>query len=451
MAEVIRRTKALSVSPLKVSQPVGAALAVLGLDGAMPLMHGSQGCTAFAKVFFVRHFREPIPLQTTAMDQVSAVMGADGSIVEALATICKKSNPKLVGLVSTGLSEAQGCDLRGAVRAFREQHPEYARVRVVAVNTPDFSGCLETGYASAVLELLKEVNPEPVTAPNASCVNVLASSMLTPGDIEELEDFVEEFGLSCRIVPNLAGSLGGELTDVDFSPVSIGGTDVAEVERLGDAAATLVIGRSLNKAASWLEQKTGVRSLVLPHLHSLAAVDRLTAGLLQISGKRGPTLRVVRQRRQLTDAMLDTHFSLGQRRFAIAGDADLLLALTELVQSMGATVVAAVAPSAGEALAELPLERVQLGDLEDLEHLARGSAQVLLANSHAAETAQRLGVPLVRVGFPLFDTIGAYARRWIGYRGVRQTLFDLANTVHQEALDEVVVYRARHSLKVSTG
>jgi nitrogenase molybdenum-iron protein NifN len=106
MAELVRRSKALSVSPLKVSQPVGASLAFLGLDGAMPLMHGSQGCTAFAKVFFVRHFREPIPLQTTAMDQISAVMGADGSIVEALANICKKSPPKVIGLVSTGLGSS---------------------------------------------------------------------------------------------------------------------------------------------------------------------------------------------------------------------------------------------------------------------------------------------------------------------------------------------------------
>ncbi|MGB1093056.1 MAG: nitrogenase component 1, partial [Oceanobacter sp.] len=85
MADLIKRKKALSVSPLKTSQTVGGALAILGVNRAIPLMHGSQGCTAFAKVFFVRHFREPVPLQTTAMDQVSSVMGADDNIVDALA------------------------------------------------------------------------------------------------------------------------------------------------------------------------------------------------------------------------------------------------------------------------------------------------------------------------------------------------------------------------------
>jgi nitrogenase molybdenum-iron protein NifN len=337
------------------------------------------------------------------------------------------------------------------VRSFREKHPEHAATRVVAVNTPDFTGCFETGYASALLELLKEMKPAPVAAPDLNTINVLAASMLTPGDIEELEDLAADFGLKCRVVPNVAGSLAGELTDVDYSPVSLGGTNVEEVERMGDAALTLVIGHSLTKAGTWLEQQTGVKSCLLPHLHTLRAVDELVHILLKVSGHSAPSLRVTKQRRQLTDAMLDTHFVFGERRFAIATDADLLLALTELVQLMGSHVVAAVTPSAGEALAQVPLKTVQLGDLEDLEHLARGAAQVLLGNSHAAETAERLGIPLVRIGFPLFDTIGAYAQRWIGYRGVRQTLFDLANVIHKLALDEVPVFHAKHSLKARAG
>jgi nitrogenase molybdenum-iron protein NifN len=89
MPEIVKRNKALSVSPLKSSQTIGAALAFLGFHRAIPMLHGSQGCTAFGKGFFVRHFRKPIPLQASAMDQVSAVMGADENVVEGLKTICE--------------------------------------------------------------------------------------------------------------------------------------------------------------------------------------------------------------------------------------------------------------------------------------------------------------------------------------------------------------------------
>src|SRR5512146_411229 len=100
---ILKRSKPLSVSPLKSSQTIGAALAFLGFNRAVPMLHGSQGCTAFGKVFFVRHFREPIPLQTTAMDQVSTVMSADENVILGLKTICEKSKPALIGLPTTSL------------------------------------------------------------------------------------------------------------------------------------------------------------------------------------------------------------------------------------------------------------------------------------------------------------------------------------------------------------
>ena len=75
MAKVVTRKRACSVNPLKMSQPIGAALAFMGLRGCMPLLHGSQGCTSFGLVLFVRHFKEAIPMQTTAMSEVATVLG----------------------------------------------------------------------------------------------------------------------------------------------------------------------------------------------------------------------------------------------------------------------------------------------------------------------------------------------------------------------------------------
>ncbi|MEJ2435788.1 MAG: nitrogenase iron-molybdenum cofactor biosynthesis protein NifN, partial [Pseudolabrys sp.] len=253
MAEIVKRNKALSVSPLKASQPVGAALAFLGLYKSIPMLHGSQGCTAFGKVFFVRHFREPIPLQTTAMDQVSSVMGADDNIVEGLKTVCEKMKPAGVGLPTTGLSETQGADVAGDVRNFRTRYPEFAEVAVVPVTTPDFTGCLESGYAAAVQAMIDVMVPEAAIAntrpgTRRRQVNVLAGAALTPGDIEALKDMIEAFGLRPVVVPDISEALDGHLGDEQFSPLTTGGTPVSELATLGEAAATLVIGASLDKA-----------------------------------------------------------------------------------------------------------------------------------------------------------------------------------------------------------
>jgi len=431
MAEIIKRHKPLSVSPLKTSQPVGATLALLGLDRAMPILHGSQGCSAFAKVFFVRHFREPIPLQTTALDSVSSIMGGDDNIIEGLKTVCEKARPAVVGLLTTSLAEAQGADIMRVVKQFRQQYPQFQSVRVLPVNTPDFCGCLETGFATTVHAMIDAWVPESSGAAERRTrqVNLLCGSLLTPGDLEVLQDIVMSFGLHPVLIPNIADSLDGHLSAVEFSPITDGGTPVSAFASLGDATATLTIGASLNAAADLLHERTGVPDYRFDHLLGLEAMDKLLMTLAGISGQSIPA-RYERQRSQLQDAMLDTHFMLTQARIAIAADADLLNAFVHLFAEMGAEVTAAVASERAPVLSCTPVAEVRIGDLEDLETLiSANGADLLIGNSHAVESANRLGLPLLRAGFPLYDQIGAHQRTWIGYRGARQALFDMANTL----------------------
>ena len=229
--------------------------------------------------------------------------------------------------------------------------------------------------------------------------------------------------------------------------MTIGGTSISELATLGDALATLVIGASLSKAAELLESKTGVPTYALDHVYGLTATDALLCALAEISTHPVPE-RLERQRAQLQDAMLDTHFMLGQLRIGIAADADLLAALIDLVQEMGAEVVVAVTSCATPLLAKIPVARIKIGDLEDMEVMSKEhKVQLLIGNSHAVATAERLGVPILRAGFPLYDMIGGYQKTWVGYRGTRQTLFDLANLVINFSHDDIPVYRSLYAQK----
>lgn len=448
MAEILKRNKALAVNPLKASQPMGASLAFLGINRAIPMLHGSQGCSAFGKVFFVRHFREPIPLQTTAMDQVSTVMSADENVILGLKAVCEKSKPALIGLPTTGLSETQGTDIKRLVKDFYAAHPEFAHIPVVPVNTPDFTGCLESGYAlavKAVLEVL--VQQESNVGKRKKQVNVLAGSFLTPGDIEHIKELVEAFGLRPLVLPDIADSLDGHLTEMESSPVTVGGTPVSDISSMGESIATLVLGNSLFEAADFLKQQTAVPDYRFDGLMGLEAMDSFVAALAEISGKPVPE-KIERQRAQLQDAMVDSHFMLGFARVAIAADPDLLYGFSKLVSEMGCEVVAAVAPARANILQSVAAENVSIGDLEDLEIAARkNSAQLIISNSHAVESARRLGIPLLRAGFPQYDLLGGYQRLWVGYRGTRQTLFDLANMLvehgHHETEPYISIYAQR--------
>jgi nitrogenase molybdenum-iron protein NifN len=408
----------------------------------MPLEHGARGCTSFNKLFFMRHFGEPIPLQTTAMDMVTTVIGADDNVVEALHTIAEKNNPEIIGLITTGLSETQGADIPRTLQAFRAAYPQHDDMAVVPVSTTDTLGCLETGFALAVEAIITALVPDRrATIHRPRQVNVLASPMLTPGDGEAVKEWIEAFGLTAIVLPDLADSLDGHFIPEGFSTLTYGGTPKAAIASMGESAATLVIGPSLGRAADRLKRRTGVPDHRFAGLTSLAECDAFTQTLSLLAKTPVPE-KLDRQRDQVLDALVDCNVHFAETPVAIAADADVLGSMTRFLDGVGAKVVAAVASAAAPSLAALPIDHVTIGDLEDLEIQARQSdAQMLITNSHGVETARRLGIPLLRAGFPQYDIVGGHARRWIGYRGIRQTIFDMANLL-QSHYQEIRPHRS---------
>jgi nitrogenase molybdenum-iron cofactor biosynthesis protein NifN len=427
MATVTNPKKSVAVNPLKQSQPLGAALAFLGLKGMMPLFHGSQGCTAFAKVMLVRHFREAIPLSTTAMTEVSTILGGEDNVEQAILTLVEKSKPEIIGLCTTGLTETRGDDMDGILKSIRKRHPELYDLPIVFASTPDFRGALQDGFATVVESIVKEL-PQPGET-RLDQVTVLVSSAFTPGDVAEIKEIIAAFGLVPVVVPDLSASLDGHLDD-SYSAVTGGGTTLAELREIGSSVFTLALGESVQGAAEILQQRFNIPYEVFPHITGLDAVDDFMQALLDLSGGTVPE-KYRRQRRQLQDAMLDTHFYFGRKRVALALEPDWLWAMVWFLQSMGVEIQAAVTTTKSPLLEQLPIESVTIGDLEDFEQLAPG-CDLLIANSHAKAIARRLHIPLYRQGFPVFDRLGNGHTTKVGYRGTTQLLFDLGNLLLEE-------------------
>ncbi|HEY9620345.1 MAG TPA: nitrogenase iron-molybdenum cofactor biosynthesis protein NifN [Crinalium sp.] len=422
MATVTTFKKSVAVNPLKQSQPLGAALAFLGLKGIMPLFHGSQGCTAFAKVMLVRHFREAIPLSTTAMTEVSTILGGEDNVEQAILTLVEKSKPEIIGLCTTGLTETRGDDMEGILRSIRKRHPELYDLPIVFASTPDFRGALQDGFAATVESIVKELPQDGETRPDQ--ITILASSAFTPGDVQEIKDMVTAFGLIPVVVPDLSASLDGHLDD-SYSAVTNGGTTLAELREIGSSVYTLALGESMRGAAKILEERFETPYEVFSQLTGLDAVDEFLQGLADLSGVKVPE-KYRRQRRQLQDAMLDTHFYFGRKRISLALEPDLLWSTAQFLQTMGCQIHAAVTTTKSPLLEQLPIEFVTIGDLEDFETLSVGS-DLLITNSHGAGVSKRLQIPLYRQGMPIFDRLGIGQFTKVGYRGTMQLLFDLGN------------------------
>lgn len=426
MAIVTTSEKACTVNPLKLSQPIGAALAFLGINKCIPLLHGSQGCTSFGLVLFVRHFREAIPMQTTAMSEVTTILGGGERVEEALLTLHKKTQPEVIGLCTTGLTETKGEDVKGIVKEFRHSHPELDHLTVVAVSTPDFAGSFQDGWAKAVVRILEELaEGRSATLPQ---VNVLAGSSLTAADVEKVREIITAFHLFPIILPDLSGSLDGHIPD-EFSATTLGGTRPEAIAAMGHSKLTIAVGESIRPAAQALEHKCGVPYVLFDRLTGLEVNDQFLDLLSRLSGNEVP-LKYRHERSRLLDAMLDGHFFFGRKRIAIGAEPDLLYALSSWFSEMGCEISAAVTTTTSPVLEKVPTAEIFIGDLADLEEQAKG-CDLLVTHSHGRQASERLRIPLFRVGIPVFDRLGVAHQLTVGYEGTMRLIFEIGNIFMQ--------------------
>ena len=432
MATILPVAKAASVNPLKSSQPLGAAFAYLGVAGAVPLFHGSQGCTSFALVLFVRHFKEAIPLQTTAMDEVATILGGADHLEEAILNLKTRTKPKLIGICTTALVETRGEDIAGEVASIKSRRAaDLEGTEITLAQTPDFDGAIEEGWSKAVNAMIEGIARRGTAARrNERRVNILPGAHLTVADVEHVRAMVEAFGLEPVILPDISGSLDGTVPE-RWIPTTYGGTSVEDIRTLGEARHTIAIGEHMRAPATRLQELTGVEYSLFRQLSGLKAIDRFVTLLGELSGRPAPT-SIRRRRAQLQDALLDGHFHFSGKRIAIAAEPDLLYGLATVFVGMGAQIHAAVTTTGGSNILEhVPCETVKVGDLGDFEALAEG-ADLLVTHSHGRQAAERLGLPLLRVGFPIFDRLGGQHKLRVGYQGARDLIFEVANIFESE-------------------
>lgn len=419
----------LRINPLKHSPSIGAALALQGIDRAVPVIHGAQGCAFLGKVLLTKHFREPIALAGSKLFVEDVVMGSEERLKKTTEELILKNNPEIIAVLSSGLTEVKGDDIKSTIDGLQtsgEDRIDAKKTLIIHVRTPDYDGGMETGYARAVEMIIAGAALPQQGRKNSSVrtektkqINILAGSHLTPADCLEMREIVESFGLKAVILPDLSALDGSRQ---GFSSLSAGGTTRDELESMAQSSATVAVGISMKQAAALLQQKFGIEYRVLEGISGLGDMDRFIRLLEEISGLPAPT-KYERLRRTLVDGMRDAQIYFGSKKICLALEPDHAVQVSRWLRETGATVELAVIPTLSDAADAISAREVRIGDLFSID----AHCDLLIANSHAEYTAKRLNAPLYEMGFPVYKTLGYTAKVMIGYRGTLLMMYEIAN------------------------
>ncbi len=421
----------------KLCAPLGACLAFRGVEGAVPFLHGSQGCSTYIRRYMISHFKEPVDIACSNFGESTAIFGGQTNLRVGLENVIRQYRPQLIGIATTCLAETIGDDVPMFLHQIRQELGEGPLPPLVFVSTPSYAGSHAEGFHAAVRALVENVAERHPTGQHVN----LMPGIVSPADIRYMKEVLADWELPATIVPDYSDSLDGPAWS-EYQQIPPGGTTVESLRKTGGALASIEFGSTWDRprtAGAFLEETFGVVRHDLPMPIGVALTDRWFDTLEQLTGRSVPE-RHAAERGRLIDALVDAHKYVFGKRAVIYGEPDLVVSLAAFLAEIGVVpALCATGTTTGrlrERLTELVPDAIaEIGTLEDIDftdleqHAAEAEIDLVVGNSKGFKLSQKLGVPLIRVGFPVHDRVDGPRLLHVGYRGTQQLFDRIANAL----------------------
>ncbi|HNY21197.1 MAG TPA: nitrogenase component 1 [Treponemataceae bacterium] len=444
-AEPISKSFSSTRNACKLCAPLGACIAYRGIEGCIPLIHGSQGCATYIRRYGISHFREPIDIASSNFTESSAIFGGKENLVTAIANVARQYGPRAIGIATTCLTETIGDDVASYLKSIEAERAGRDGPVLFHAPTPSYRGTHMDGYHEAILSAVRKLaaggRDDQCGDPRGESRSELPARVnLIPGfvsaeDLREFRDIMDSFGVPYTLLPDYSETLDGGSWET-YQKLPEGGTRIADIAAMGTSRATLYLGKSASverSAGAWLERNRGVRNVPLDLPIGIVATDAFFAALEEATGRATPE-RWAKARGRLVDAYIDGHKYCSGKKAVVYGEEDFAVAICGFLSEVGITPVivgtgskSAAFSSRVNAAASEARGRVEAIDEADfatiLERARDAKPDLVIGNSKGYYLARNLGIPLVRCGFPVHDRMGGQRILHVGYRGT-VALFD---------------------------
>ena len=331
--EIISRNFTATRNACKLCAPLGAGIAFRGIEGCIPLIHGSQGCSTYIRRYVISHFKEPIDIASSNFSEQSAIFGGGDNLKTALDNLIRQYRPEAIGIATTCLSETIGDDVSLYINEYGKGKKGPKLSRSSSMPPPPVTG----GPTWRVFMRPSRATVKALAAggPQGKNINILPG-FLSAEDLRHLKEILADFGLAYTLLPDYSETLDGE-SWADYQKLSAGGTPIKAIRDMGRAQATIQFGRSLTglkTAAAFLEEKFKVPAMTLGIPMGIRETDLFMEALQEVTGLTLPP-KYEKERGRLVDAYIDGHKYVFGKRAVIYGEADFVAAMASWLDEIG--------------------------------------------------------------------------------------------------------------------
>ena len=445
--------EALTVNPAKACQPLGAVLCALGFEKTMPYVHGSQGCVAYFRSSFNRPFKEPISCVSDSMTEDAAVFGGQKNMFAGLENAKALYKPTMIAVSTTCMAEVIGDDLNAFINNAKKEGYIDQEYPVPYAHTPSFVGSHTTGWDNmfeGIIRYFTLNHMEGKEVGSNGKINFVPGFETYLGNFRVIKRMMSEMGVDATLLSDPTEVLDTP-ADGEFRMYA-GGTTIDEIKDAPNAINTIMLQPwQLEKTKKFLEGtwKHATPKLEIPM--GLEWTDQLLMTVSELTGKPIPRSLEV-ERGRFLDMITDSHAWLHGKKFALYGDADFALGMTKFLLELGVEVTDVLVNHANKRYRKAVEELLksspygQTGTVhvgKDLWHfrslMFTNKPDFMIGNSYGKfiqrdtlYKGEEHEVPLIRIGFPIFDRHHLHRMTTLGYEGGMYMLTTLVNAVLEQ-------------------
>ena len=179
----------------KLCSPLGASVVFKGIQGCLPMLHGSQGCATYIRRYMISHYKEPVDIASSNFSEESTIFGGNKNFCQGIDNIISQYNPAVIGIASTCLSETIGENIPGLIHEYQSLHKGETLPYFIHASTPSYQGSHVDGFHEAVYATVATLAEEKAKGDH---INIFPG-FVSPEDIRHVKDILDDFGLDYEI------------------------------------------------------------------------------------------------------------------------------------------------------------------------------------------------------------------------------------------------------------
>lgn len=415
----------------------GALKVVNAVDGLVPIIHSSAGCSIQSKLTDNIlggsngvHYSGWLETSATAVFEKQVVFGGGSRLREQLKNTIKVQQADLFVVLSGCAPELVGDDVPAMVKEGQDQE-----FPVISVGTPGFKSNVYKGYELAIKAIIERISyPNLDHKIQKGLVNIFGvipnQDLFWEGTLVELRKTLAALGLKAN-------------TLVGFNQTK------ANWQTIPNAELNLVVSPWGLEAARQLEKKFGIPYLYFGYL-PVGTAD--TSDFLDIIGEKlsisKDLIEIVKKKKEkflnyqlqkLAQSYITYDF---QKEVALVGETSNVVGISRFLHNSFGQLITTViiTDNPDEELRQqikdllptndsYPTEIIFTSDGKKIdEWLLKSKPEIILGSSLEQTVADKLSVSLIKISTPTFDK-AVLIQTYTGYTGAIELLQDFSEAI----------------------